>query len=463
VTAADHRRDTGPVATLERAGATVATWSLRLLLTGAAVVVVAWVLGKLWDAVLPVLLALFLASVLWPLTRLLRRFLPPALAALVTLLVAVGVLAGLGAILVPQVSDQWPEFTDAVAAGLADLKDRVAGPPFNLDAAALTDFVTQATDKLKANSGPIAGSVLTGVATVGALLVHGVLALVLCFFVLKDGPKFLPWLTRWTGPAGGRHLGELSVRSWNVLSGFMRAQAAVGLVDAVAIGIGLAVLGVPFALPLAVLVFFGAFIPIVGAFVTGAAAALVALVTDGLTSALIVLALVVAVQQLEGHVLQPVLVGRALELPAPLVILAVTTGGALAGIIGAFLAVPLVAIAVTMMRYAREQFLVRTNLSDAGTDGVSTAGSSGVTSTAETSAETSTVATEATSAAPGATSGATGATSGATGATSGATGATSGATGVGTPAATGVATPRGAAPSRSAALPRSAGGQVDPA
>jgi putative heme transporter len=358
--APDHRRGTEPVAVVERLGATVATWSLRLLLTGAAVVVVAWVLGRLWEAVLPVLLALFLASVLWPLTRLLRKFFPAALAALLTLLAAVGVLVGLGAILVPQVSDQWPEFTDAVAGGLADLKDRIAGPPFNLDADALTNFVNQATQKLKANSGPIAGSVLTGVATVGGLVVHGVLALVLCFFILKDGPKFLPWLTRWTGPVGGRHLGQLSLRSWNVLSGFMRAQAAVGLVDAVAIGIGLAVLGVPFALPLAVLVFFGAFIPIVGAFVTGAAAALVALVTNGLTSALIVLALVVIVQQVEGHVLQPVLVGRALDLQAPLVILSVTTGGALAGIIGAFLAVPLVAVSVTMARYAREQFLAHT-------------------------------------------------------------------------------------------------------
>ncbi|MDQ1744411.1 MAG: hypothetical protein QOE23_2750 [Pseudonocardiales bacterium] len=365
---ADSRRPAGPAAVLEEAGATVATWSLRLLLTGAAVVVVAWVLGKLWDAVLPVLLALFLASVLWPVTRLLRRFLPPALAALFTLLGALAVLGGLGAILVPQVSDQWPEFTDAVAAGLADLKDRIARPPFNLDATAVTDFVNQATDKLKANSGSIASSVLSGVATVGGLLVHGVLALVLCFFLLKDGPRFVPWLARWTGPAGGAHLGELSVRSWNVLSGFMRAQAAVGLVDAVAIGIGLAVLRVPFALPLAVLVFFGAFIPIVGAFVSGALAALVALVTNGLTSALIVLAVVVVVQQVEGHVLQPLLVGRALELHAAVVILAVVTGGALFSVIGAFLAVPLVAVAVTLARYAREQLLVRSQPAEAATD-----------------------------------------------------------------------------------------------
>lgn len=366
-TSAEDRHGAGPVAVLDKAGATVATWSLRLLLTAAALVVVAWVLGKLWEAILPVVLALFLASVLWPVTRLLRKFLPPALAALFTLLGALGVLAGLGAILVPQVSDQWPQFTDAVAGGIADLKDRVAGPPFNLDAAAVTDFVNQATDKLKANSGSIASSVLTGVATVGGLLVHGLLALVLCFFLLKDGPRFVPWLARWTGPSGGRHLGELSVRSWNVLSGFMRAQAAVGLVDAVAIGIGLAVLRVPFALPLAVLVFFGAFIPIVGAFVSGAMAALVALVTNGLTSALIVLAVVLIVQQVEGHVLQPLLVGRALELHAAVVILAVVTGGALFSVIGAFLAVPVVAVTVTIMRYTREQFVARTQ-SPVGTD-----------------------------------------------------------------------------------------------
>jgi len=289
----EHRRPaTGSVAVLERVGATVATWSLRLLLTAAAVVVVAWVLGKLWDAVLPIVLGLLLASVLWPVTRLLRKFLPPAVAALLTLMGAVGVLAGLGVILVPQVSDEWPELTDAVAAGIEDLEEYVAGPPFNLDAAALSEYVDQAVERLQSNSGSIVGSVLTGVTTVGHLLVHGVLALVLCFFFLKDGPKFVPWLTRWVGPRAGRHLGELSLRSWGNLSGFIRAQAAVGLVDAVAIGIGLAILGVPFALPLAVLVFFGAFIPIIGAFVTGALAALVALVTNGLTSALIVVVLV---------------------------------------------------------------------------------------------------------------------------------------------------------------------------
>ena len=139
------------------------------------------------------------------------------------------------------------------------------------------------------------------------------------------------------------------------LSGFIKAQAAVGLVDAVLIGIGLAVLGVPLALPLAVLVFFGAFIPIIGAVVTGILAALVALVTQGPTIALIVIGLVLVVQQLEGNVLQPILVGRTMDLHPALVIIAVTAGGTLAGITGAFLAVPVVAVGAVCVRYARQQ------------------------------------------------------------------------------------------------------------
>jgi predicted PurR-regulated permease PerM len=148
---------------------------------------------------------------------------------------------------------------------------------------------------------------------------------------------------------------ELSRRSWNTLSGFIKAQAVVGLVDAVGIGVGLAVLGVPLALPLAVLVFFGAFIPIVGAFVAGALAVLVALVANGPTTALLVIGLIVVVQQLEGNVLQPILVGRTLQLHAALVILAVTAGSSLAGIAGAFLAVPIFAVGTTAVRYARTQ------------------------------------------------------------------------------------------------------------
>jgi predicted PurR-regulated permease PerM len=181
-----------------------------------------------------------------------------------------------------------------------------------------------------------------------------VLTLVLTFFFLKDGPRFLPWVARWLPERSASHVAELSHRFWGVLGGFIRAQSGVGLADAIGIGVGLAVLGVPLALPLAVLTFVGAFIPIVGAFITGLLAVLVAWVTDGTTTALIVAALVVVVQQLESNLLSPLLMGRTLALHPALVILGVTAGGTIAGVTGAFLAVPVLAVATAAARYAKE-------------------------------------------------------------------------------------------------------------
>lgn len=344
-----------PESKLGRATARVATWSLRLLLIVAGLVAVGYVIGKLWVIVLPAFLGLLLASVLWPVTSFLRKYTPDALASLLTLLLAFGLLGGLGAILVPMVSGQFDELTDAVVAGLEDLKGLISRPPFNLGDEEVSDLIDQGLSELQKNTQTIGGGLLTGVTAVGGALLNTLLALVLAFFYLKDGPKFIPWVRGWVGKDAAPHVAELSRRSWETLSGFIKAQALVGLVDAVGIGVGLVVLGVPLALPLAVLVFFGAFVPIVGAVVAGALAALVALVFNGVTSALLVIGLVLVVQQLEGNVLQPILVGRSLQLHAALVILAVTAGSALAGIAGAFLAVPVFAVATTVVRYARAQ------------------------------------------------------------------------------------------------------------
>jgi len=342
-------------ARISHATARVATWSLRFLLIAAALAVFGWLVGQLWVIVLPVLLAVLLATVLWPATRVLRRVLPPALAALAVILSASLGLIALAAVLSERVAGQWQLLADAAAAGLADLRDLAAGPPLNLDDEQVDNLLDDAIDRLQNNADSILGGVLSGVGTAGSLLLTALLAVVLCFFYLKDGPKFLPWLATLTGPTAAPHVTEVARRSWHAVSGFIKAQALVGIIDAVAIGIGLAILGVPLALPLSVLIFFGAFIPIVGAVVTGALAALVALVTEGVTGALIVIGLVFVVQQLEGNVLQPLLVGRALQLHGALVILAVSAGGALFGIIGAFLAVPVVATATAVVRYAREQ------------------------------------------------------------------------------------------------------------
>ena len=343
-------------AAVGHAFARVAVLAGRFLLVVLAVVVLAWLAAKLWVVLLPVLLGLLLATVLWPPVRVLRRNgVPAALAALGVLLVALLLLIGIVGSLAPQVTGQAQEISDKVVAGLGELQSGLSGPPFNLGEEQVGSTVDNVINELQDNARNIATRVLSGAAAAGSALLTGLLALVLCFFYLKDGPKFLPWLGGLVGPRAAPHVTAVARRSWHTLSGFIKAQAAVGLVDAVFIGIGLAILGVPLAVPLAVLVFFGAFVPIIGAVVTGALAALVALVTNGPTSALIVVALVLVVQQLEGNVLQPILVGRTLDLHPAVVILAVTAGGTLAGITGAFLAVPVVSVAAVVIRYGRQQ------------------------------------------------------------------------------------------------------------
>jgi predicted PurR-regulated permease PerM len=328
----------------------------RFLLVVLALVVLFYVASKLWVVLLPILLALLLATVLWPAVRFLRRKgVPDALAAIGVLLVALLLLFGVLGGLAPQVTGQAQEIADQVTAGLGELEEGLTGPPFNLGEDRIGATVENVIGELQANAQNIAKRVLSGAAAAGSLLLTGLLALVLCFFYLKDGPKFLPWIGGLVGPRAAPHVSAVAQRSWVTLSGFIKAQAAVGLVDAIFIGIGLAVLGVPLALPLAVLVFFGAFIPIIGAVVTGALAALIALVTVGPTKALIVVVLVLVVQQLEGNVLQPILVGRTLDLHPAAVILAVTAGGSLRGIVGAFLAVPVLSVAAVTIRYARQQ------------------------------------------------------------------------------------------------------------
>ncbi|MCW2623238.1 MAG: perM [Frankiales bacterium] len=346
----------GRNAALARASQVASTFSLRFLLILAALFVFATLVGKIWFVVLPVLLSLLLSTILWPPVRVLRRHgWPPGLAAGSVLLIALLLLAGLVGALAPQVTGQSQELADSVSAGLDDLQARLERPPFNLDDQALGGGIEGLIAKAQDNAQSIASRVVSGVGIVGTVLVEALLALVLTFFSLKDGPKFLPWLGRLAGPTAAPHLDVLASRSWGVLGGFVRAQAAVGLVDAVFIGVGLWILGVPLALPLAVLVFFFAFIPIVGAFVSGAIAALVALVTGGPGQALVVILIVLAVQQIEGNLLQPVLVGRTLDLHPAVVLLAVTAGGSLRGVTGAFLAVPVVSVLAVVIRYVREQ------------------------------------------------------------------------------------------------------------
>jgi predicted PurR-regulated permease PerM len=338
------------------AARTLAIASAQFLLIAAAVVVLFYVLGRLWSILLPIVLGLLIATVLWPATRFLRNHRwPPALAATTVLVAFLALLAGIVAAIAPSVANQVTELADAATAALQDVQEWLQGPPLNLGEDQIGDAVDSVINSIQGNAQNIAGYALTGASALGNSLINLVLALVLVFFFLKDGPRWVPWLSAQTGPTAARHVAALSYKTWSTLSEFIRQQALVGFIDAFFIGLGLWILGVPLVLPLAVLTFFGGFIPIIGAFVAGAFAVLIALVSKGFTTALIVLAIVILVQQIEGNVLQPIIQGRGFNLHAAVVILAVTAGSSLAGIIGAFLSVPVAALIAVVYRYARDE------------------------------------------------------------------------------------------------------------
>ncbi|UUO02002.1 AI-2E family transporter [Mycolicibacterium novocastrense] len=355
----------------------LAKWSLVIVAIAAGAVVLGWLVAQLWVIFLPVLLAVILCTVLWPPARILmdRAGLPPAVAALTTLLLFLAIASGLIALIIPPLLSQMPALIDQATEGINRLQDWIAGPPLNLRQEQLERFTDSLVNAMRGRSAAIATGVVSGVSTVGSVLVTLVLTIVLSFFVLKDGRKFLPWLVGLTGHRAGRHLEAVLSRMWDNLGGFIRAQTGVALIDAVFIGAGLLVLGVPLAPALAVLTFIGAFVPFIGAFVAGALAVLIALVANGFVNALLVLAVIIAVQQIEGNVLQPLLQSRVMKLHAAVVLLAVTAGGALYGIIGAFLAVPTVAMLTVLARYVNEQIDQRATGEADGTEpGPDTAG-----------------------------------------------------------------------------------------
>jgi predicted PurR-regulated permease PerM len=341
---------------VQRALRALAITAAQLLVVLAALYVLMYVLGRLWVILLPIVLGLLIATVLWPATRFLRAHRwPPALAAATVLLAFLATFVGIIAVIAPQVAAQVTELADQATAGLQDVQEWVQGPPLNLGEDQVGNAVESVINSIQGNAQNIAGYAVTGVSAVGNGLINLVLALVLVFFFLKDGPRWVPWLSAQTGPKAARHVAALSYKTWETLGEFIRQQALVGFVDAFFIGLGLWILDVPLVLPLAVLTFFGAFIPIIGAFVAGAFAVLIALVDEGFTVALIVFGIVLLVQQIEGNVLQPIIQGRGFNLHAAVVILAVTAGSSLAGIIGAFLGVPVAALIAVVYRYLRDE------------------------------------------------------------------------------------------------------------
>jgi predicted PurR-regulated permease PerM len=340
---------------LEAGVIAVFRWTLRLLVIAGGLWLIGWLIGMVWSIVLPVLLALLLSTVLWPPVRFLRRKLPPALAAIIAVLGLILVIGGLIALFVPVISSEGQNLATQFSSGLQSLQDWLSGPPFNLGDNAIGGLLDQAVSYLQENAQALAGTALTTIGTIGSAVVTVVFALLFAFFMLKDGPRFLPWLRGWIGRGAGGHVAEVSGRVWTSLGHYVWSQAAVAAIDGVLIGVGVWLVGVPLALPIAVLTFFGGFIPIVGAFAAGAVAVVVALVLNGVWPALIVLGIIVVVQQLEGNVLQPILVSKSLKIHAAVVLGGVALGSTLFGITGAFLAVPAISIVMVVAGYLREQ------------------------------------------------------------------------------------------------------------
>lgn len=337
---------------LVRAG--VIGWSVIGVLAG--LVILAYVAGALRLVVIPVILALFPAALLAPVSEWLqRRNVPAAVASLLTLLLFIGVLAGAITLIVPQVQAEIPALTESVEQGVQDVQDYIEETqPFGLDMATIVERAQGLQDEIMSSGALQTGAI--GAATVAAeFTTMLLLLLVVLFFYLKDGAQIAGWLRdlfpRRTRP-DAQAIGE---RVWTTVGAYFRGQLTIALFDAVFIGVGLAILGVPLVLPLAVLVFIGGLFPIVGAVVAGSLAVLVALADAGFVTALITLAIVIGVQQVEGNVLAPLVLGKATELHPLAVILALTAGGVLLGVLGAFLAVPVAASAARGIGYVRDR------------------------------------------------------------------------------------------------------------
>lgn len=336
-------------------------WSLRWACIALAAVLLGLVVQQTWVVLFPVVLALTFATVLSPVTRFLgeKVRLPQGLAAGLTLVGTLGLLIGAGFAIAPSVAGQSGELVKSASDGIQEIQHWIQDSNF-VTSQQIDSALESVQEKLRGSAGDIAGGVLTGVSAVTNGLVTLVVALILTFLFLKDGSRFLPWVHRMAGPRAGAHLEAVGHRTWATLGSFIRTQALVSFIDAVMIGAGLLIIGVPLAVPLALLTFFGGFIPIVGAFVAGVIAVLVALVSNGFTAALIVLGLVVAVQQIEGNVLSPWLQSKSMNLHAAVVLLSVTLGATLFGITGAFLAVPVAATVAVVLRYLDEVVTART-------------------------------------------------------------------------------------------------------
>ena len=318
-----------------------ADWSWRLLLVGLLIYVAFRVANALALVVLPSIAALLLTALLQPLTARLRRAGMPSLAATwCTVLAAVVVLAGLGILAAERVSADYPRLQKEVKHTAHEVQSSLAGSPFHLNSARLDQYYEQLAHFVSQHQSLIAGTVVTGGKIFLELLTGVILMIFITFFLLKDGNRIWAWLIKGLPPEARRRAGNAGPAAWTALVNYIRGTTAVASIHAVFIGLALWILGVPLLVPLIILVFLAAYIPLVGILVAGAAAILVTLGTKGWIAAVILLGVFLLENQIESHLLQPLVVGRIVRLHPLAIILVLAVGGIVAGIAGAIVAVP---------------------------------------------------------------------------------------------------------------------------
>jgi predicted PurR-regulated permease PerM len=329
-----------------------AGWAWRLLILGALIYVLIRLVSALRLVVLPCVAALLLTALLQPLTQRLRRLGLPALAATwCTLLAALAVLAGVATLVATRTSADYQRLVTDLGDTTNDLQRWLAGAPFHLHRAGLAQLSNRLLTFLKEHQSAVAGTVLSGGKIVLELLAGVVLTGFVTFFLLKDGERIWAWLTEFLGHGARKRVRGAGVAAWLALTYYVRGTVAVAAIHAVVIGFALWVLGVPLLVPLVILVFLAAFIPLVGILVAGTLAVAVTLGTRGWVAALILVAVFIVENQLESHLLQPLVVGRMVRFHPLAIILVLAVGGVAGGIAGAVVAVPLAVALFRAMPY----------------------------------------------------------------------------------------------------------------
>ncbi|HZY76242.1 MAG TPA: AI-2E family transporter [Jatrophihabitantaceae bacterium] len=322
-----------------------AAWTWRLLLLGFGLYVLARIFGRVELVAMSFVLSLFLVAILHPLERRLHALIPKpsSLSAAITLLIGIAVLGGIGYFVVWQISTHSDQLNTQITDFVDKTEHWLKTGPLHVKSKDLDNLTTKVTDALKNHQGTLISGAIQTVRTVVEALTAFLLILLSTFFLLRDGSEVWDWVVRLFPRAAHRRLDHAGRVGWHTFGGYMRGQLIIALFHGITISIVLVIMRVPLAAALGVLIFLGSFVPLVGLTVTGALAVAVSLLEHGVTAAVVVAIAIIVLVQVEGHVLQPLVMSRSVEVHPLAIALAVITGTTLAGIVGALLAVPFVA------------------------------------------------------------------------------------------------------------------------